>query len=480
MAPPKARFSNLSPQASVLVVAAFVAATLGLGWFDGSDAVSANTRAIGNDRIVSWESLSDSSGDSCEVPAAAPQDGTSLNEASRADVAKRKPLRVVADPDFAFAGIAVDPVRNEVVMADENKSHLIVYDRLENTPATAARSEPKRELGGAKSFLEFVSSVYIDPASGDFYGINNDTMNWMPVFGRDARGNVAPKRALATPQGSFGIAVDEDARELFITDQDDHAVLVFDKEARNANPDPNRRTQRVELGGAPAPGDASSSPRRILQGTRTGLADPHGIALDPKRGELFVSNWGTSNERPSLEEAARSVGREDRKDFPVSRFHALPGSGKIRPPSITVYPKNARSDTPPLRIIRGPKTQLNWPTALAVHPDRGELFVANDSGDSVEVFRTDATGDVAPIRILKGRRSLIKNPTGVAIDLENNELWVANFGNHSATVYRIDAKGDVAPLRVIRSAPVTSPTPMISNAHTMAFDTKREQLLVAN
>jgi hypothetical protein len=47
-------------------------------------------------------------------------------------------------------------------------------------------------------------------------------------------------------------------------------------------------------------------------------------------------------------------------------------------------------------------------------------------------------------------------------------------------VYRIDAKGDARPLRVIRSAPLGSPAPMLSNAHTMAFDTKREELLVAN
>jgi DNA-binding beta-propeller fold protein YncE len=131
-------------------------------------------------------------------------------------------------------------------------------------------------------------------------------------------------------------------------------------------------------------------------------------------------------------------------------------------------------------VIQGPNTQLNWPTAVAVHPERGELFVANDTGHSVLVFRTDANGDVTPIRVLKGPRSLIKNPTGLAVDLANNELWVANFGNHTATVFRIDAGGDVPPLRIIRSAPANAPAPMLSNAHTVAYDTKREELLVAN
>jgi DNA-binding beta-propeller fold protein YncE len=145
-----------------------------------------------------------------------------------------------------------------------------------------------------------------------------------------------------------------------------------------------------------------------------------------------------------------------------------------------VYPLNAQGDTPPLRVIKGPKTQLNWATALALHPDRGELFVANDVGDSVAVFRMDAEGDAAPIRTLKGPRSLIKNPTSVAVDLKNNELWVSNFGNHSATVYPIDAKGDAPPLRVIRSAPVETQSPMLSNPHVAVFDTKRKEILVAN
>jgi DNA-binding beta-propeller fold protein YncE len=131
-------------------------------------------------------------------------------------------------------------------------------------------------------------------------------------------------------------------------------------------------------------------------------------------------------------------------------------------------------------MIQGSKTQMNWPTSIAVHPDRGELFVANDTGDSITVYKADANGDVAPIRVIKGPRSMVKNPTGVALDLVNNELWVANFGSHSATVYPVTASGDAVPARVIRSGRANEPSPMLSNPHTLAFDTKRDQLLVSN
>jgi DNA-binding beta-propeller fold protein YncE len=473
---------------SVFIASALLAATTLVSPGGRADVRADTSVPLG--QVLSIEALPDGDADLCELPVgAAPasrtafatfEDGqrtvpsrTGSNEAISAVLAERPPLRTIADPYYAFAGVAVDPVRNEVVLADENVSALIVYDRLTNTPPNIPRSEPKRAIEGDKTFIEYASSVYIDPDNGDIYGINNDTENWMPVFGRDANGNVAPKSALATPHTTAGIAVDEARRELFMTIQDDSAVVVFDKFARHPGPPVEGRGGRSASG--PVPG-----PKRILQGSRTGMADPHGIALDPKRGEIFVVNWGLGNERPALTEQGIGGAGNNRPDFPVSRNRAFPASGKIRPPSITVYAKDAKGDAPPLRVIQGPRTRLNWATSLAVHPDRGELFVANDVGDEVTVFRTDASGDVAPLRVLKGPRSLIKNPNGVAVDLKNNELWVANFGNHSATVYPIDASGDAAPLRVIRSAPIGTPATMLSNPHTVAYDSKREQILAAN
>jgi 6-phosphogluconolactonase (cycloisomerase 2 family) len=101
-------------------------------------------------------------------------------------------------------------------------------------------------------------------------------------------------------------------------------------------------------------------------------------------------------------------------------------------------------------------------------------------GDSILVFNSSASGDVAPIRVLTGIRTLIKNPTGVYVDTNNDELWVANFGNHTATAYKLAAAGDIAPLRTIRSAPGDQPTLSIGNPHPVAYDSKREELLVPN
>jgi DNA-binding beta-propeller fold protein YncE len=374
------------------------------------------------------------------------------SNAVKSEVAARKPASTIRDPRNAFAGLVVDPIRNEVIIAEENNFSLLVYDRMENTPAKAALSEPKRMIQGEKTFLEFACSVYVDPVTGDIYGINNDTLNWMTVFDRNAKGNVGPNRKLHTPHTTFGIVADEENQELLMTIQDDHAVVTFKKSAKDQD-----------------------SPVRLLQGPKTMMADPHGIALDPKTGLIYVTNWGTNQER-----RYDVPWRYGKVNWPVGRQNNIPGSGKINPPSITVYRKDASGDVAPLRVIQGSKTLLNWPTSIAVHPDRGELFVANDTSDIITVYRTDATGDVAPIRMLKGPRSMIKNPTGVALDLKNNELWVANFGSHSATVFPVDAAGDPVPKRVIRSGPADAPSPMLSNPHTLAYDSKRDELLVSN
>ena len=158
----------------------------------------------------------------------------------------------------------------------------------------------------------------------------------------------------------------------------------------------------------------------------------------------------------------------------------MPGSGEFREPSITVYPLKADGDIPPVRTIQGSLTRLNWPAHIAVDVIHNELYVANTVTDEILVFRATDTGNVAPIRVIKGAHTQLKHPHGVFVDSKNDELVVANFGNHSATVYRRSAEGDAAPIRMIRAAPIDTPAPMFGNIGSLAYDTKRDEILVPN
>lgn len=382
---------------------------------------------------------------------------------STVDFSKRKPVRTIHDPYSAYSAVAVDPNNNEVVMTDENLFSVLVYDRLASTPPAASMTEPKRSIGGLKTKIEFQCGLYIDPTNGDIFAVNNDTVDTLVIFSRQAKGNVPPTRELKTPHGTFGIAVDEGAQELYLTVQHDSAVVVFPKLAKE-----------------------NTAPIRLIQGDHTRLADPHGMALDLKNNLLYVTNHGSVHQvRQPKETGESSSGRgagrvRGKPNWPLSLDDAIPGSGKLVGPSVTVYPKNASGDAAPLRVIAGPKTQMDWPTGVAVDPDNGEVFVANDGGNSVLVFSATANGDEAPIRFIGGPKSMVKYPTGVFFDAKNHELWVANFGNHTATVYKPDASGDTAPLRVIRSAPVNRPAPAMGNPHPIAYDSKRQEILVPN
>ena len=432
-----------------------------IGW------VALRETRINDPRLVSYDRLPPEAMQECDyqpvaahLPAMAgkiPLRAALLQErvAASSGLAQRKPERMIRDPYAAYSAVAVDNTHNEVVLTDENLFNILTYDRQVNTRPTSV-TDPKRIIGGLNTKIEFQCGLYIDPANGDIYAVNNDTIDTLVIFSRQAIGNVVPDRELHTPHGTFGIAVDEEAKELFLTVQHDNAIVVFNKAATG-----------------------TEAPIRVIQGNDTGLADPHGMALDPKNKLLYVTNHGSVHEvRPPV--PGEKKRRVNLPGWPLTRDDAVPGSGKMLPPSITVYARDAKGDARPVRTIQGPKTQMDWPTGIAVDHERGEIFVANDGGNSMLVFDASASGDAAPLRVLKGAKSLISNPTGVYLDKKNNELWVSNFGNHTAAVYSPTAQGDTAPLRVIRSAPPSQPVPGMGNPHPIAYDTKREEILVPN
>ena len=477
---------NVALVSAVLALAGLAVLLAPSGTLVGS---ASGPGALGEAQLVSIQPLPQMDGAWCEAPGAAPvamasaawpavtsgasremtlmaamqqrQDARAASLAARRasateDRSQMEPVRWIRDPYAAFSSVAVDPVNDEVILTDENLFQILVYDRTANTPPQARFTEPKRILAGEQTKIEFQCGLYIDPQNGDIYAVNNDTVDTLVIFDRDAQGDVPPTRELYTPHGTFGIAVDERSEEMFLTLQHDSAMVVFRKYA-----------------------DRDESPLRLLQGDATGLADPHGIALDTENRWIFIANHGAVSSRdPNI--GGRSREAREKENWPLERRNAVPGSGRSLPPSIVVHSMDAEGNQAPLRMIQGPKTGFNWPTGLAVDEAAGELYVANDIDSSLLVFNVTDNGDVAPKRVIRGPKTQLANPTGVWVDAENNEVWAANFMNHSATVYPLGASGDVEPLRVIRSGPADAPSLGIGNPHPVAYDTRREEILVPN
>ncbi len=360
-------------------------------------------------------------------------------------VIERAPLRFIRDPNPAFAAVAVNSENNMLVVADENLFQILEYDHQENTPPRARFSEPRRVISGISTRAEMMCGVYIDPETLEIYALNNDTQGWIPVFAPDQQGNATPVRYIAGIRG-FSITAHEERNELFVVNQEGGrygapdgqggAVYVFRKQAEGEEP-----------------------PLRTLEGYDTQLEDPHGIALDIENNLMYVSNFGNVH----------------RQDPATGRVY-----GDYEPPSITVYPLDASGNTEPIRIIEGANTLLNWPSHLAYHHERQELFLANDGDSSVLVFDASAEGNAAPIRVLKGPRTEIIHPPGIAIDERMDELFVANMGTPKVTVFPVTANGDVEPIRVVRGAPEGTQSLMIGNPGAVGYDTLRGEILVPN
>jgi DNA-binding beta-propeller fold protein YncE len=354
-----------------------------------------------------------------------------------------RPARQVFDPNPTFNGMAVDPQNGVVVLSDENRGALLVYD-LKAGGQQPTTTDPRRHIVGGKVGLGFIAGVALDPVRREMYTVNNDG-GGLVVHPYDAQGDVAPVRKLTVPHQSWGLSLDLVNDELAVTSQQYQGISIYKRTAS--------RTDR---------------PVRTIRGTQTGLADPHGVFLDAAGDEVFAANHGNWTEM---------------RTYSADGPPLLPGEyipGRFEKPSIRVYRASSNGNVPPVRTIQGTQTRLAWPMGITVDREAGELAVANYGTDQVLIFAKGASGDVAPVRILGGDETGIVGPVAVAVDRTNNELWVANYGDHTAVVFDRAASGNVAPKRIIRNALAGTPTTGFTNASAAAYDSKRDQLLVPN
>ncbi|HLH76489.1 MAG TPA: hypothetical protein VKV28_06725 [Candidatus Binataceae bacterium] len=346
------------------------------------------------------------------------------------------PASALCDPFPEFNGIAIDSKAGIAVLSDTNLKSVLIYSLA--VPAPPDDSNLTQYLGwvkGPNTFLSFAAGVAVDPVRHEFYTTENDVGDDVAGFPYSANGNFH-SRVLAVPHGSYGIALSQRYKQMAVSIQHNAEIIFYRLQAHGAE-----------------------RPLRSIRGPHTGLADPHGVVWDDAHGEIFVSNYGNWNQ-----------GYWD-ADYS--------GGGKYFPPSIRIFKDDSKGDAAPIRVIQGPKTELNWPTGIAVDPVHNELFVANEAANQILVFARDADGDAVPLRVLGGPRTGIRYPMGVAYDASHDQLWVANFG-HTAVVFGRADEGDAPPRRVIRNAPEGTPSAGFGNPMALAYDSKRDQLLVPN
>src|SRR5262249_7576838 len=311
-------------------------------------------------------------------------------------------------------------------------------------------TKPLRQITGPATAMMFIAGVALDPQRQEIFTVCNDIGDLMLVFSYDGHGNIRPKRMLNVPHQSWGLSLNQARDELAVTVERSNMVAIYRREAQKGE-----------------------APLRVIRGSSTGMADPHGVYFDEANKEIFVSNHGNK--------ATGRLPAESEDEAPQHTFtETIYIGGHLDLPSITVYPEDAEGDTKSLRNIQGSKTRLNWPMGLDVDPDHNEIAIANSGDSSVLLFGRTDTGDVAPRRVVAGNQTGLNHPMGVAFDRVNDELWVTNYNDHTALVFSRNAEGNVVPKRIIRNAPAGTRTVGFGNPGSIAYDSKRQELLVPN
>jgi len=226
------------------------------------------------------------------------------------------PKRTIAGPDtglVASEGLALDLLRNELFVANDDAATITVYPRTANGDVS-----PTRVIAGPNTSLDGPLSVTLDLIHDELIVINKvnyqGNAGLITVYPRSANGNVAPIRTIGGSLSTFNLPVHMDLdllhNEIIVANAFSNDVLVFN---------------RTDSGNV--------APKRTLGGPNTDLCMPFAVISDIVNDELVVANGGFN---PGCEE------------------------------SITVYSRAAASNTAPKRLLDfGPSGGPPNPAAIA-------------------------------------------------------------------------------------------------------------------
>jgi len=261
----------------------------------------------------------------------------------------------------ANAGVYLDAVNDELWITTEHVNRLSAYRRT-----FEEEDEPLRFIQGPNTQIADPHGVYVDSETNEVYVTNHG--NWRET--QTGEGEVRGPDSLT--RSSLGYNVPGRALPLgpstgkFLP----ASITVF---SRTAN------------------GDAE--PVRVIQGPRTRLDQPDGIAQDPVTGEIIVANTGDD--------------------------------------SVLFFARDADGDVPPVRVIQGPDTQLKGPVGVQIDDQHDELWVASWDNHIAAVFPRTAQGNAAPLRVIRTASedaplASMGRVGAVAYDANRDEILVPN------------------------------------------------------
>ncbi|MBV8164154.1 MAG: NHL repeat-containing protein [Candidatus Eremiobacteraeota bacterium] len=226
--------------------------------------------------------------------------------------------------------------------------------------------------------------------------------------------------------------------------------------------------------------NCNCSPTTTIRGANTGLSGPQGIAIDAG-SNIYVANQAVNtmtkypggnsgNVTPSLTIGGLANPIGVAVDTSNNVYLTNSASSGVGTMSIQVYPPGSRV---PSSTIAGPATGLSTPGYIALDAT-GNIWVANQTGNSIEEFPKTANGNVPPAATIAGVNTLLADPQGIAFDAAgrlyvaiNNALGVPD----AVLIFSQPLSGNKAPSNILcgPNTGVNNPTGIAVNAQGTLF-----------
>lgn len=206
-----------------------------------------------------------------------------------------------------------------------------------------------------------------------------------------------------------------------------------------------------QLMGFPITADGVIAPMPIIQGAATALTAPQGTFIDSS-GKLWVADAMSGNNGAIIgytnpDSVVGNVAPTVLLQGPINTTLANPydvgldSSGNIYVANyntsgtgqILIFASGSTGDVAPMAEIGGSNTGLTHPRAVCVDSG-GNVYVLDDTVDSIKVWHSGNTGNVAPDQTITGAATLILNPLALRID-PNGLLWVTCGSTGSSEAY---------------------------------------------
>lgn len=309
--------------------------------------------------------------------------------------------------------LAVNPATHHLYAVDQERNRLVVMDG-----------------NGVVSFLQVgrqPNSIAVDAAANRLYVVNAGDGNVSVIDGSTDR-VITTEPTDARP---YAIAVNSALHQAYVTNTFSNKVTVIDGTTNRAAQlaigsqdfvEADTQRGRIFFISYENPSLTMLDATGVAHAQDLQLAHPWGLAIDERRGIVYVTEIGAD---------ALVAWHEDDGTITRRATGSMPDAVAVDISSNTIYVTNYAANT--VSVFDGASlTPLanvpvgERPQAVAIDEQRHLVFVANTHANSVTVI------DGNTHRVL-GTIPAGANPYAIAVDSDRGNVYVANYGPHPVT-----------------------------------------------